>query len=115
MTKNNIVIYAEGIVKNSVEMTSGTNVIPAVIPAIDLLRIALSYLLSENLDEFWVINSIRRVNMLCSACQLLTHPNIDETTFGRIVAVLTMDLIDYNKLDELVSLAQAKIRANYVK
>ena len=111
MTKNNIVIYAEGIVKNSVEMTSGTN----VIPAIDLLRIALSYLLSENLDEFWVINSIRRVNMLCSACQLLTHPNIDETTFGRIVAVLTMDLIDYNKLDELVSLAQAKIRANNVK
>ena len=111
MTKNNIVIYAEGIVKNCVEMTSGTN----VIPAIDLLRIALSYLLSENLDEFWVINSIRRVNMLCSACQLLAHPNIDETTFGRIVAVLTMDLIDYNKLDELVSLAQAKIRANNVK
>ena len=53
--------------------------------------------------------------MLCSACKLLTHPSVDESTFGRIVAALTTNAIDYNKLDELVSLGQAKIRANSVK
>lgn len=53
--------------------------------------------------------------MLCSACQLLAHPNIDESAFGRIVVALTMVPIDYNKLDEIISLAQAKIRANNVK
>ena len=111
MTKNNIVIYAEANVRSCVEMTSGMN----VIPAIDFLRIALSYLLSENLEEQWVLSSIRRVNMLCSACKLLAHPSVDESTFGRIVAALSTNAIDYNKLDELVSLGQAKIRANSVK
>ena len=53
--------------------------------------------------------------MLCSACKLLAHPSVDESTFGRIVAALTTNAIDYNKLDELVSLGQAKIRANSVK
>ena len=108
MTKINIVSYAESNVRSCVEMTSGTN----VIPAIDFLRIALSYLLSENLEEQWVLSSIRRVNMLCSACKLLAHPSVDEITFGRIVAALTTNAIDYDKLDELVSLAQAKIRVN---
>ena len=111
MTKKNIIIYSENIVRNCVEMTNGLN----VIPAIDLLRIALTYLLSENLEEQWVLSSIRRVNMLCSACKLLAYPEVDESIFGRIIVALTMDPIDYNKLDELVSLGQAKIRANSIK
>lgn len=111
MTKKNIVIYSENIVRNCVEMTNGLN----VIPAIDLLRIALSHLLSENLEDRWVVNSIQKVNTLCSACKLLAHPEVDESIFGRIIVALTIDPIDYNKLDELVSLGQAKIRANSVK
>lgn len=113
MTKNNIIIYAEANVRSCVEMTNGTN----VLPAIDFLKIALSYLLSENLEEQWVLSSIRRVNMLCSACKLLAHPHphIDENTFGRIVVACSMDPINYSKLDELVNLAWAKIRASSVK
>ena len=107
MTNKNIIVYAEDIVRSSVEMTRGGN----VIPAIDMLGEALRRLLNENIEEQWVRDSVAKVNMLYSACKLLTHPNVDTVLFADIVIKLTADVIDYNGLNELITMAQAKIRA----
>lgn len=108
MLNKNIIVYAEDIVRNCVELTSGDN----VIPAIDMLAEALRKLLDEDIEEQWVRESIRKVNMLYSACRLLTHPKMVTILFADIVTKLTADVIDYNGLDELIIMAQAKIRAN---
>ena len=107
MLNKNIIVYAEDIVRSYVEMTSGTN----VIPTIDMLSEALRRLLAEDLYEQWVRDSIEKVNMLYSACKLLTHPKMDTVLFSDIVIRLTADTIDYNDLNKLITMAQAKIRA----
>ena len=111
MLNKNIIIYVEDIVRSCVEMTSGCN----VTPAIDMLGEALRRLLAENVEEQWVRDSIEKVNMLYSACKLLTHPNVDPITFSDIVFRLTSDTIDYNELNKLITMAQARIRAYSVK
>ena len=111
MTNKNIIIYVEDIVRNCVEMTTGVN----VSPAIDMLSDALRRLLAEDVEEQWVRDSVTKVNMLYSACKLLTHPNVDTIMFSDIVIKLTSDTIDYNELNKLITLAQAKIRAYSVK
>ena len=111
MLNKNIIIYVEDIVRSCAEMTSGGN----VAPAIDMLGEALRRLLNENIEEQWVRDSIEKVNMLYSACKLLTHPNVDTIMFSDIVFRLTSDTIDYNELNKLITLAQARIRAYSVK
>ena len=111
MLNKNIIVYAENVVHNYIEMTSGSN----VTPAIDMLSEALRKLLAEDVYEQWVRDSIEKVNMLYSACKLLTHPNVGTVLFSDIVIKLTADVIDYNELNELITRAQAKIRAYSVK
>ena len=107
MTNKNIIMYAEANVRSCVEMTRGGN----VIPAIDMLSEALRRLLGENIEEQWVRDSVTKVNMLYSACKLLTHPKTNPNMFADIVIKLTADVIDYNGLNELITMGQAKIRA----
>lgn len=111
MLNKNIIVYAENVVHNYIEMTSGSN----ITPAIDMLSEALRKLLAEDVYEQWVRDSIEKVNMLYSACKLLTHPNVDTVLFSDIVIKLTADVIDYNELNELITMAQAKIRAYSAK
>lgn len=107
MLDKNIIVHAENITRSYLKMTRGSD----VGPAIDMLSEALRRLLDENIEEAWVRESIVKVNMLYSACRLLIHPKMDMTLFADVVIRLTSDVINYNELHNLITLAQAKIRA----
>lgn len=107
MLNNDIIIYAENITRNYLKMTRGGN----VGPAIDMLSEALRRLIDGNIEDVWVRDSVTKVNMLYSACRLLSHPNMDTVLFADIVSRITSDMINYGELNQIINLAQAKIRA----